>query len=394
MSRTNITDMSSKTEKSVKETVHRSDSVEMRRMALLETVRREGLSYTLFPLLWSIIGVAGGVHRSYPLFVYANVALSLAVAVFRLWLRSRLETMAVDYLRGARRRVFGSIALTAFHWGFAASLSILVPGLRSIESSLMVCATAIIAIGTFAFGINRFLRYAIPACGLVPISIALILTPQVQGNLVLGAVLSLFVVHIVFTAGYIESDYWTKLHTQFELQTMSTTDALTGVRNRKFFNDRLADSHALAERARQPLAIALIDLDHFKQVNDQYGHPTGDLCLQRAASALAGIVQRSGDVLARYGGEEFIVMMPNTDLAGAQVIAERLLSAIRAVDLVVNEVKVPVTCSIGIASAIPDRSTTSSALIKAADDALYEAKRSGRNRIVAAQPSTMSEPAK
>ena len=131
--------------------------------------------------------------------------------------------------------------------------------------------------------------------------------------------------------------------------------------------------------------LLMVDLDQFKRINDQYGHPVGDEVLQQVAAILTGGV-RATDVVARIGGEEFIVLMPNTPLAGAVALAEKMRSALRSRPLEIQERLIPVTASMGVTGVAPHQMASIDALYAAADQALYAAKRMGRDRVERADP--------
>jgi diguanylate cyclase (GGDEF)-like protein len=166
------------------------------------------------------------------------------------------------------------------------------------------------------------------------------------------------------------------------LQTIAWTDALTGVPNRHFFARALRRAWRGERRVDQPQAILMIDIDHFKQLNDRYGHPAGDACLRKVARALQRALVRPDDVLARYGGEEFIALLRDTDAAGAQVVGERLRAAVE--NLRIKNEGCPqrvVTVSVGAASAALSGQAAATSLVEKADRALYEAKCAGRNLV-------------
>ncbi|HWN45380.1 MAG TPA: GGDEF domain-containing protein [Thermoanaerobaculia bacterium] len=161
------------------------------------------------------------------------------------------------------------------------------------------------------------------------------------------------------------------------LEELSLKDALTGVANRRRLQLALEDEWARSRRSRSPLAFALLDLDHFKMLNDTRGHSEGDRCLQMVARFLSGSLGRHADLVARYGGEEFAILLPETDLDGALLVAEQLREGI-------EELEIRVTASLGVASLIPAPGQKLEDLIEAADRALYRAKSDGRNRVCAA----------
>lgn len=168
-----------------------------------------------------------------------------------------------------------------------------------------------------------------------------------------------------------------------QLKHLATTDGLTGLLNRRSFDQTLAGELARTGRERQPITLLMIDVDRFKAYNDRYGHQAGDACLKLVANCLRESVMRPGDSLARYGGEEFTAILPNTDEDGAYVIAERFRKNLRALELPHEaSEKGVVTASIGIASYPgPQVERNEVELLRRADSALYDAKAAGRDRV-------------
>ncbi|MBS7541736.1 sensor domain-containing diguanylate cyclase [Ancylobacter oerskovii] len=165
-----------------------------------------------------------------------------------------------------------------------------------------------------------------------------------------------------------------------ELTAESRIDALTGLANRRGFDDALLQAAGICNRSGEPLAALLIDVDRFKTINDQLGHLAGDMVLRRVGEALAGVALRQGDTLARYGGEEFVMLLPGSDLAGAMEVAARTRDRLVAAGIPRPENGL-VTVSIGVA-AQPGDAIDGLGLIARADAALYAAKRAGRDRVV------------
>lgn len=165
-----------------------------------------------------------------------------------------------------------------------------------------------------------------------------------------------------------------------KLRALTLQDPLTGIGNRRHFDERLVAEVARARRHRWPLALLLIDVDHFKAFNDLHGHPEGDECLRLIARTIAASVRRPGDLAARYGGEEFAVLMPSTTLEGAMEVAHAVRSAVNAKPH--DTCFAVVTISVGVASGVPPATDPrGEALLRMADRALYEAKRAGRDRV-------------
>ena len=172
---------------------------------------------------------------------------------------------------------------------------------------------------------------------------------------------------------------------QDKLASLATTDGLTGLANRRAFDERLADEWARARRDGTQLSLLLIDVDHFKKFNDHYGHLAGDGCLRALGRILSAHAKRPADLAARYGGEEFAVLLPNTGPEGCAEVGEGIRQALH--DLAMLHAQSPpsrlVTASVGGATSLPSQTTrTASTLVAAADRALYAAKDSGRDRLV------------
>ncbi|MGC9519304.1 MAG: diguanylate cyclase [Desulfuromonadaceae bacterium] len=174
---------------------------------------------------------------------------------------------------------------------------------------------------------------------------------------------------------------------QEELRKMALQDSLTGVLNRRGFDQRAEKIWRNALRRKQPLSLLMIDIDHFKLYNDHYGHKQGDRCLERVAKTLDLACKRPEDIVARYGGEEFIALLPDTDLYSSKHVAKRMLAMITELKLkhAASPVSALVTVSIGCCGIIPDTDKTLEELVVCADRNLYQAKNSGRNRVCASE---------
>lgn len=175
---------------------------------------------------------------------------------------------------------------------------------------------------------------------------------------------------------------------QAKLVVLAASDGLTGLANRRCFDERLDLEWARARREGTPLSLLIIDIDHFKQLNDQHGHQEGDSCLRAVAGIIAKHGARPADLAARYGGEEFAMLLPNTDANGCEQIGTRICEAIREFEATADgrPSSWRVTVSVGGATFWPNSGIASSpsSLVEAADRALYSAKNGGRDRVVMA----------
>lgn len=168
----------------------------------------------------------------------------------------------------------------------------------------------------------------------------------------------------------------------YELEKLNTLDALSGIHNRRHFDKRILAELRRTRRERLPLALVMFDIDHFKAVNDNYGHIVGDEVIRSVALTSAESLQRSSDEAFRYGGEEFALILPNTDAEGALTLAEKIRAKIANQTIAAPSGQVQCTASFGIGFTDSSKSMSPKELISQADDALYEAKRNGRNQVI------------
>jgi two-component system cell cycle response regulator len=169
-----------------------------------------------------------------------------------------------------------------------------------------------------------------------------------------------------------------------EIYRLTTTDGLTGVYNKRYFLESLEREMGRCYRYQRPLCLVMIDIDHFKKINDEHGHLAGDTILKQVAVIIAAHVRRE-DIFARYGGEEFGLILPEVEGEGALVLAEKLRGLIEQAALQWDGKVIPVTISLGV-SALPPENATPEEFIQAADECLYAAKHAGRNRAILAAP--------
>ena len=206
--------------------------------------------------------------------------------------------------------------------------------------------------------------------------------PDLNSYGVIPAFIYLFAAtHYVGYLSHVRGVILNKAKAKAEVQANS--DAVTKIANRRYFDRKLEEQWWRSYQSQQALSLLAIDIDHFKQYNDFYGHPAGDDCLNLVAQTIAKSVTRSDDLVARTGGEEFNIILPNTNLDGAYMVAKKVLAAIEGLQLEHRgtEKAGVLTVSIGVSSIVPISSFSSRGLMLATDQALYQAKREGRNRI-------------
>lgn len=166
-----------------------------------------------------------------------------------------------------------------------------------------------------------------------------------------------------------------------KLSELSQTDGLTGLHNRRHFDDMPPLEAQRAVRTRTVLALMMIDIDHFKRVNDTYGHPAGDDCLRQVAGVVRQNMRRATDIIARYGGEEFCAILPAITFEGAQHLAEKVRLHVEGMNIVWEGLPIPLTVSVGVCCGTSTGAQEASDMLRRADEALYESKHQGRNRV-------------
>jgi diguanylate cyclase (GGDEF)-like protein len=239
--------------------------------------------------------------------------------------------------------------------------------------------------------------FAIPV--VAPISIQMMWVGD-RIHLVMGLMMVIFGLAMLATSAQVHRlfrdaeklrrELYSSIEVEQALEYLVRLDSLTGIPNRRLFEEELSKEWARAKRDHAPLSLIMADIDHFKEYNDHYGHPAGDLCLVDVAQAMHHALSRPGDVVARIGGEEFAFLLPETDLSGAISVAEQIRERILALNLPheASPVASHVTLSFGVSSSELACVSLPAELIRTSDIALYEAKRCGRNQIVAAQKTS------
>jgi diguanylate cyclase (GGDEF)-like protein len=314
--------------------------------------------------------------------------------------RTKLHTIT-DYRVLETKFALGCGALgTAYGLGLFLFLPLL-PHLNQITVLGVIVTVIPVALVSFSTNKLSFLLYFLPALGL-PVFQCLL-----QGDLfhIYIAIFGIIYLYVVITLFDWHYDVLTEAinlrltnqglvisltgsNKQLEalnkrLEAISTVDSLTNLANRRYFDDALQRELLRAQRAKTPISLIMLDIDFFKQYNDEYGHVTGDNCLRLISTVLQENVKRPGDMAARYGGEEFCIIMPETDQKGAYNLAEQIKQEVESLNIPHAKSKIVshVTVSMGTATTIPGLHVTTTMLINAADKALYTAKRDGRNTI-------------
>ncbi|SDG40154.1 MULTISPECIES: GGDEF domain-containing protein [unclassified Duganella] len=331
------------------------------------------LCFALTDLIWL------GYELKTCLLVGARVAVAATVLTCLALLKRRPDSIPFT-------RVAANIVEVAGAAGF-----LLIAALRPTEFSLHAISMSIVIIVLYIYIPNRLIYAAAIAAGATVVFICLAWRLGDVGGIELPTMAALLALTNLF--GYVAARryqiLWREEYSaQMVLKNLSVRDPLTGCYNRRHLHEQLLETEiSRAQRYRLSLTVIMCDLDHFKAVNDTYGHHGGDVVLQRFAALLQSMTRDNIDSVVRYGGEEFLLILPETDLAGGQLLAERLRQTLATTPVEHAGQRITVTASFGVASvdfASPAR-TAHINMIAAADDLLYAAKNSGRNRVCAQQ---------
>jgi diguanylate cyclase (GGDEF)-like protein len=359
------------------------------RQGLRDFTHRVKLGSFLHLPLWLLIAGWNDLEDSAFVFFWVNTALFLATTVVRVvfyrFLFARLLERDLGRCRTLSRIL---VLIPALQWSALATAAAHGGPLHPLALPMLLVVISLASTGTIGLSIDRMVRVCYPFVALTPTIVATLLEP-VPYKFLIAFMSGFMLLYTYSVAKIVYQDYWAAVDANdrlraraSSLESLSITDALTQIPNRLHFDQRLEEAWQEAARHGNPLSVLIIDLDHFKRVNDTYGHPCGDECLKAAAQALSRGVHRNGDLLARWGGEEFIVLLPGAPAPAAGAVAQRLLRNVSSTLVPCAGTPVRLTCSIGVATMYAGAHLSRTALIQEADRALYSAKQQGRNRVV------------
>jgi diguanylate cyclase (GGDEF)-like protein len=343
-----------------------------------DLIKRMRLGGYVYPALWLGIALGGDWHHQRPLAFWGLLLSYVLFAIIRHLYFRHFHKCPEDKVKQWLARLPWVVLPPSVIWGLTFAYSLTIE--HSYFSQLLTFASGgIIAGGVYNYSPSLRLSLSFILVMVVPPVLTAALVTHAWFLFSLLTIYLFFMIHMALNQ---KSDYWNLLHNELELEKKSHTDALTNLDNRRYFDQKLNEYCHLSTRNHEQLSVMLIDCDHFKQINDQYGHDVGDHCLKHVAQILQSELPRVTDVCARYGGEEFSIILPGTNLPGAQKVAERIRQAIDNAPLSVGNQAIHITVSIGCVSRhvhsyvadLPEQ------LFKQADIALYRAKENGRNR--------------
>jgi len=360
------------------------------------TIRARGGIF-IYIATWLVTAIWADIPQEHPLFFYLNTVIFLILALLRTTyylVYIKYPNASIDTLY---RWLVTSVLIAAFHWGLLSAWIIYDSDLVDLKYIYFVTLAAFATGGTSTLSISKAIRFYYPL---------LIFGPTILLGLLVGdgefrmlILLAMFLLIYIFEASrVIGKDYWEAISSHElvskraqAMKQLSAIDPLTKLGNRAYFDQKYSEEWKRCDRIKSPLSVLMLDLDHFKTLNDSYGHAFGDECLKEVSSILTRELPRETDTIARYGGEEFVILLPDTPLHAAEPIADRLVKAVSQAQLFYNKQAVSTSCSIGVSSSIPDHNCNRQSLLNAADKALYQAKEKGRNRSQLATEIDLTE---
>lgn len=356
--------------------------------------KRSTIGIIFYVLLAFIVVFAEGFYSRQPSFSLIFLLSITCICLFRLIHLVISRKMGERYEILNRYIFFTSVIITALVWGITLSLLMLLDGEHITQLIMTVCISGLCAGGVVAFIPNRTLSIIFNISMLIPTTIILFAKGL---NIPIAVMFFLYSVYMVLIAIRGNGEYWDALENEnlveiksLELARLSNTDVLTGLYNRRFFNDAFEKEWKRSGRDKHLLAIILFDIDYFKKINDTFGHQVGDEYLKKTAEVLTSVFKRESDIVARYGGEEFIILLPGTDTERALQLAEKATQLMASLIIDYQGEKVGTTLSAGINCCIPNFNVRSDSMIVGADQALYMAKERGRNQVVVLPESIYS----
>lgn len=348
--------------------------------------RRSVTGCFIYLLLWFANIIPNELYISAPEICLWPTVVFILLGAGRVLLMTNFERIYRKSALTWKLLFYPVVWLPALCWGVLCSLSMILPQLEPFSLVIIISTAGLTGGGVTALLASRVLTIGLISCLLLPGMVTAFLVAG--NNPSLGLVFGIYWFGMYSITRIQHQEYWRALNYSFvikryntELERLNALDGLTGLKNRGFFDSSLKKEIKAAVRVQASISLLLIDIDHFKTINDRYGHLVGDECLRRLSKVLQREVQRETDIVARYGGEEFAIILPGNDLDHAVVVADKIRASVEDIDPYHGNMKISFTVSVGVASCIPYPGYKEVQLIEKADSALYKAKNSGRNSI-------------
>lgn len=366
-----------------------------RTQEMADTYQRALTGGPFYAAAWLLVGIYGQSFSRAPVASWGLLLAFIGLAAWRFLhrpLREGATAAAITQWLGVH---WGIVLVTTALWGASFFWATIDPAFGSARITSLLFTLGLATAIAHAFSMRRGFAFASIGLLCVPGLFLLWSNPADRAN---GLMMAIYLVYVVASLLRAYAEYQQRLDLDQELRsqrdlfsTQSRIDPLTDLANRRQFADVLGAAAADAARSKRPLTLLLLDIDHFKQINDTYGHAVGDACLMAIGRRLKTSFCDEGDLAARVGGEEFGVILAGQDLAAASQRAERFRASLAEHPVALEGLVLTLTASIGIAQMDPATQAGVDDLYHAADSAVYQAKAAGRNRVCRAAPGDRLE---
>lgn len=364
------------------------ENKEMQYQANKDVAKRSFTGSFIYLVIWLIIFIPSELYIAAPKECFWISVVLVLCAVARTVMIKNFDTIYSANPNAWKILFFPLIILTSAAWGFLCLISMFNPAFADVSFAIVISTAGLTGGGGVSLAPNKKLGNLLVSVLLVPTGIALSFF-SADKDLIVGLIFFIYWFGMFSVISAQHNEYWEGLRNSFllkentaKLEELNTLDGLTGLKNRAYFDQSIRIELKKASRVQYAISLLIIDIDHFKSLNDRYGHLCGDECLKVFATLLSDIPQRETDVVARFGGEEFVIILPGITAEQSLLFAEKIRRATEEIKLAHPKGEVRFTASIGIANIVPNEETTVNMVIDVADKALYSAKKNGRNQVI------------
>lgn len=348
--------------------------------------KRSSFGIIFYVLVFYCISLTDNYGLRYPRVTLLSLGIFAVIGLFRL-VHLYIAGKAPERHEKLHHNIFvGSAVLNALAWGTVAAYILIQDGEQKAQLLMTICTVGLCAGGVIAFIPERRLSILYNLLMFLPAATVIL---RQGSNPTLAAAIILYSAYLVLITLRGNDEYWRALENEFllekkseELKQASRIDVLTNIFNRRHFDELFHLTLGLCARRKTTITLIIFDIDHFKTINDTFGHLAGDEYLKLIGRCLKDIFRRETDVVGRYGGDEFVILLPDEDTAATWKLAECLRKDVAETILDYNGAKIHTTISLGMTCCIPQAGQSPESVIEKADTALYKAKNGGRNRIV------------
>jgi len=360
---------------------HKTQKITPRVLADLK--KRSSIGIIFYPIALCIALFSGDYYYRHPFFSNLFLVITFGICIFRI--THRILDRKLVQNRANTITFMTSVLLTPMVWGIGYAIFTIQQEELYTQILMVTCTIGLCSGGVVAFIPSLRLSLGFNACIMLPGIVSLLIFTN---NYPLGFLFILFFIYMIFMAYRQNNEYWTALNNEAlleqkteALKKISNRDGLTGLYNRRYFDQAFSYEWERSIRQKTSVAILICDVDYFKKINDQYGHIAGDEYLKMISGFLEQIFRRKTDIVARYGGEEFVILMPEITIETAKNQAEKVREFFELNSLEFEGQTIHTTISVGLANIVPEPDMEKELLLSKADSALYMAKSQGRNQV-------------